>query len=440
MQAGRRMGLVCGVIAAVCVGGVASRASAQCSDLSPAVALGPVDNPGAVEQVMAATIVSRPGAPSIRVYFAGGEVLGKGTYLRITSVADGLSQRIDSNEIVQWRWSSAWFNGDSVLLELVCGPSTSGNTITVTRSCEIGAMPAPELGCNQCFAMPPPSNELWSARMVNFTNPYYCSAAMWSTHSCLVSAAHCRHPVGSVAQFNVPPSTPAGVPVHPAPHDQYVVTGRQDGFIATQDWSVMTTATSAGLSAFQRQGQLRRIGSQVTRAMGDAIRTPGYGLSPDEMGPQNLAQKVTVGQVTSATTFNFYYDGYSQSGNSGGGITTKSGAPGAVETLGGVFSAFCFGPICPAAPPLPGGGGEWTLAFGVNIPGFVAARQSLCGDCIRDCNGDGLITTADRIILLGWLSTNDPMGDLNGDGFADNVDLVLFDSGPIGAACVFAAE
>ena len=39
MQAGRRMGLVCGVIAAVCVGGVASRASAQCSDLSPAVAL-----------------------------------------------------------------------------------------------------------------------------------------------------------------------------------------------------------------------------------------------------------------------------------------------------------------------------------------------------------------------------------------------------------------
>lgn len=128
-------------------------ASGQCTDLSPPITLGPVSNPTGVEQVLASTIVSRPGAPTIRVYSAGGEVFDQGSYLRITSIADGLSQRIDSSGIAQWRWSSAWFNGDSVFVELVCAPNSKGNSIMISRTCQLPT-DEPEQGCTPCANLP----------------------------------------------------------------------------------------------------------------------------------------------------------------------------------------------------------------------------------------------------------------------------------------------
>jgi hypothetical protein len=270
--------------------------------------------------------------------------------------------------------------------------------------------------------------------MVTASMDYYCSAAMWSTRSCLVSAGHCAHPPGSIAEFNVPLSTFGGSAVHPAPSDQYVVTKRLEGTHVFHDWSVLTLAKSAGLTAFQRQGVLRRIGTGVVPVLGDAIRTAGYGITPSATGSQSLAQKVTLGNVVAAASGGFYYDGYSHRGNSGGGVTTTPGVTGAVETIGGVFSSFCAGPTC------FGGNGLWTLAWGVNDADFAAARQSLCGDCIRDCNGDGLITQLDREVLLAWIGVNNPMGDLTGDGFVNDADLALFDQVAIGSVCVHAAD
>lgn len=421
----RRLGrLSLRLLSLVALAGVPlSPVAAQCTDLSPVVALGPVDNSTNAEAVLASTTLTRTGASDIRIYFAGGENLPKGSYVRVTSLTDYNTQEIDAQEISDWRWSSAWFNGDSVYVELVCGAQTKGNSVTITKTCE-SHQSSELLGCEPCAAQPPNSNVAWSARLVNINT--YCSAAMWSTKGCLISAAHCNHPIGAVAEFNVPPSLPDGTPQHPRSDYQFVIIGREDGNRFFQDWAVLKLGRSARRTAFQKQQQLRRIGSLVTPAVALPITTPGYGLAVGYTGPGNLAQKITTGQVTSVVAGSpppaFYYDGYSQEGNSGGGITLQIATPGSVQVLGGVFDSFCHAPVC------ENNIGANTLAWGVLNADFVAARASLCYDCVKDCNGDGHVDSDDRTILVGWIATNDPMGDLNGDGLVDSADLALWDS------------
>lgn len=402
----------------------APAALGQCDDLAPAVVLGPVDNPTLAEQVMATAVISRPNAAAIRLYFGGGENLPTGTYLRVTSIADSLTQSIDSQEISDWRWTSAWFNGDSVWLELVCGPNTTGNTIRVIRTCEPSET-VPESGCPACEDPPPLSSVAWSCRLFGNTTGK-CSAAMWSTRGCLITARHCSQTVGDVAEFNVPPSTSTGQMQHPAPHDQYIIQGRvQAPSNPPVDWAVLKLGPSAGLTAFKRQGQLRRIGSAVTPSVGLSITAPGYGAAP---GTANYAQKETIGVVSSDPSgpqaVGFYFSGYSQEGNSGGGVTIQGGTPTSVQVLAGVFNSLCWG-----TPPCN------SLAFSVNIPAFAQAREDLCQDCLRDCDGDGSVGAGDRIIFLGWLASLDPMADINGDGLVNSTDLMFYDD--VDVACVY---
>lgn len=416
--------------AAATVGMMSGAVHGQCDDLSPMIALGPVDNPTLVAQVLASTTVSRPGANSIRLYFASGESLPSGSFLRITSVTDGLSQDIDSTEINEWRWSSAWFNGGAVLVELVCGPNTTGNEVRIIRTCELGAY-TPEEGCPPCVAEPAASSIGWGARLIKVVSNDFCSGAMWSSSACLITAQHCLHVPGDIAEFNVPPSLPNGTIVHPAPQHQYVIKERRESPGGSfGDWAVLKLAKSAGSTAYQRQrsltaAPLRRIAAPtLTPASGDDVATPGYGLGA---GVGNLAQKLTTGDVTSTFSTGFFYTGYSQPGNSGGGVTFKGPSQG-VEVLGGVFSSFCWSITTESCE---------TLAYSVHAPGFAEKRLELCRDCVRDCDGNGHVDLDDRLIFLGWLASGDPMGDLDGNGFVEPADLVLFDSISSNRECAY---
>ena len=68
----------------------------------------------------------------MRLYF--GEVsLPEGTLLRMTSLLDGEVQTLDAFDLDMWSHTSAYFNGDAVLLELVAGKATAGNRVAVDR-------------------------------------------------------------------------------------------------------------------------------------------------------------------------------------------------------------------------------------------------------------------------------------------------------------------
>jgi len=67
------------------------------------------------------SIVSYPEAISLRLKF-GSANLGKGSYIIVKSVEDSSWQKLNSVSIEQWGFTSAYFNGDSVVVSLYIAP------------------------------------------------------------------------------------------------------------------------------------------------------------------------------------------------------------------------------------------------------------------------------------------------------------------------------
>ncbi|MBL9032185.1 MAG: hypothetical protein JNM80_10835, partial [Phycisphaerae bacterium] len=170
------------------------------------------------------------------------------------------------------------------------------------------------------------------------------------------------------------------------------------------------------MTAFQRQGELRRIGRAFTVGAGDPLRTVGYGAAVNATGNRHGAQKDSPGSIIVAGPgFGFTHNGYVQDGNSGGGVAVRkvTSNPAAVEVIAAVASRICEdggGPVGSKCISMP-----WP----VRHPPFLAAIDTFCGDCLRDCDGDGVVSSADRAILVHWIATFNPMGDLTGNGFVD---------------------
>ena len=58
---------------------------------------------------------------------------GASSTLKITSLSDGSFQLLDSKSALQWRNTSAYFNGGSVRLELIAAPNGRMNQIVVDQ-------------------------------------------------------------------------------------------------------------------------------------------------------------------------------------------------------------------------------------------------------------------------------------------------------------------
>ncbi len=71
------------------------------------------------------TIVSIDGANWVRLRFSEGvlpETASGDAYLRITSLFDGAVQTLNQRTLGEWNSTSAYFNGESVLVELILPP------------------------------------------------------------------------------------------------------------------------------------------------------------------------------------------------------------------------------------------------------------------------------------------------------------------------------
>jgi hypothetical protein len=285
-----------------------------------------------------------------RLYF--GEIeLGPGSFLRITSEADGEVQVLDAEALEMWSNSSAYFNG-VVTVELVGGPQTPRNRLVIEkRAFETEATAPTGTGCGICGPDDRvPSGETWSARLL----PAGCSASIYNTDSCAVSAGHCVGG-GMVMQFNVPPSTAGCGILNPPIAEQFPVIQFQfsNGGVGN-DWAAMRVGTNnLGQTPFQRYGQSRPIATTPPQT-NQSLTIWGYGV--DDQCTESQTQQTSSGNVTSVSTTFFNHNVDATFGNSGSGIL-RNGA----EILG--IATHC---------PCP------NFATRVDHPSFEAAREALC--------------------------------------------------------------
>ncbi len=86
--------------------------------------------------VVYSQIIAVEGVPWMRLHFSSVQLSGSATagnesYLSITSQEDADFQLLDSRGLGDWRNTTAFFNGDSVLLELLAYRNTGGNRVIV---------------------------------------------------------------------------------------------------------------------------------------------------------------------------------------------------------------------------------------------------------------------------------------------------------------------
>ena len=262
-------------------------------------------NGDAVSKTVYEHTVQVNNAAWLRIYL-GDVQLGQGSFVRFTSLLDGEVQELDADGLAMWENSSAYFNGDAVTVELVAGAATALNRIKIEMVART-IIDEAQLGCGFPCGICGPDDRVPSS--VNFASrllPAGCTATLYTSTSCLVSAGHCIF--GSmVIQFNVPPSNSNCSTNNPPVADQFPILTVD--FINNgigDDWSVMTSGTNnLGETAFQRYGERLPI-SDVPVATGDPLTVWGYGI--DSECTRSQVQQISLGFVTSVDSTFFNHD------------------------------------------------------------------------------------------------------------------------------------
>jgi hypothetical protein len=209
--------------------------------------------------------------------FFGNCELGDASHIKITSLEDGAYQFLNAVSLKQWQNSSAFFNGDGVVVELYVAPEDeavffevqevmageradrSGKQFQTSNPNEIENVCD---GSDDRFS----SNEAAVGRLFyinDATGDSVASCTGWIiSNGAHLTAGHC---VGlmEVLEFNVLESDSDGTINHPDPEDQYpVISGtirsQDSGF---SDWAVFEVSpnSNTGLLPVEAQGAFYRM-------------------------------------------------------------------------------------------------------------------------------------------------------------------------------------
>ena len=256
-----------------------------------------VDNPGG-EAVVYADTVHVPEAAWLRLYFEG-VVMPAGSRVRVTSLLDGEVQELDGAGLAMLGNSTAYFNGDTVSVEVIAGAGTVGTGLRVKRvALQRGVTPVGDPG--QCGICGPDDrvlrNDLWMGRIVptGGTGVVYCP-----TGTTMITAGSAISPrTGLVVQFNVPPSNGNCTIVHPPVLDQFPIDAASVNFrdaAPGDNWGVFRTGNNGiGQSPVLRYGQYRPL-ADAQEPPNTTATLSGYGLNTTCTSSQ--VQQVSQGQV-----------------------------------------------------------------------------------------------------------------------------------------------
>jgi trimeric autotransporter adhesin len=286
------------------------------------------------ERVDYTTIVKIPGATWLRLNFSEA-ALGKHSYLRITSFADGRQQRLDAETLAQWKNTSAYFNGEAVKVELHVAPADSKVFARMAEVMVGGTVGEPE---TQCGAVDDrvASNDPRSARLLTIG----CTAWLIGDGR-FVTAGHCVSSAGlaNTVEFNVPQSLSNGALQHPGPEDQYVVDDSTivftEGGIGN-DWGVFKTFPNSqtGMTALEAQGSSFHVVQDLNSAV---YRITGYGV---DNGTANQTEQTSMGPNAGSSGTTLRYKTDTEGGNSGSPVIDEAtGDAVGIHTNGGCLTS-----------------------------------------------------------------------------------------------------
>ena len=327
--------------------------------------------------------VDQEGAEWLRLYFsdvalAGDPIAGTGGELRITSMLDGGTQVMNAIEVDRWRRSTAYFNGDSIVVEVWARPGTGDSRVQL----EAVDMGVPPLQGTASICGPVddrlPSSDPRSGRLL----PVGCTGwLIQDCAGCFLTAGHCTGNI-QVIQFNVPPSTSSGSIQNPPPQDQYPVDAASlqsnGGQGVGDDWAYFGAFPNGttGLTAAQAQGPGFTLSTPPPAGTAD-IRITGYGT--DSTPPErNQVQQTHVGPLVTNSGSTVQYQTDTTGGNSGSPVIwEQDGSAVGIHTHGGCSSS--------------GGQNSGTSYSHPDLQGALGNPQGVCGAGLADVNAPSLL-------------------------------------------------
>ncbi|MBM4061765.1 MAG: hypothetical protein FJ265_11825 [Planctomycetes bacterium] len=315
-------------------------------------------NPSPVDGVVWREFVNLPkGTPWLRLFF-GRIWLGKGSYLRIVSLLDGSEQTLHMEHVEQWQHSSAYFNGDTVLLEIVAGPNTQKNYVEIDKvmAGDLVQGPGPDWICGGTDDRVPSSHAA-----VGRIDPIGCTGWIidypWTgTDRLHLSAGHCYST--GVLEFDVPASSSNCAIQHPPATKQFAIDRATSMYVnggTGNDYWVFRCFpnSTSGLTTFQTQGVAFQLAPSIPIAS-TLLRNYGCGVDgtntnnatgnscacASPTGSRNQTQQTCTGplQGTSGNRVDYVID---TCGGSSGSVVidTNTGLAVAIHTHGGCNSS-----------------------------------------------------------------------------------------------------
>lgn len=350
-----------------------------------------------IPEVIWSTVVTVPGSAWLRLHYGGvllagsGDRGGNGSLLRLTSLTDGAFQTQHRVHVGQWRDTSAYFNGDAVLVELLACPQTGDNRLILQEVVAGPALPAdPDTICG-----PTDDRVLAFDDRVARNQPGGCTSWLIDDcNHCFLTAGHCAGSL-QVVEFHVPLSSSSGAIQHPPPQDQYSVDPASlqtnGGLGVGNDWAyfgVFDNSTT-GLTPYQANGGLTfQLQSTPPPVTGQQIRITGNGSTSSPVSPTwYLVQKTHAGPYFSFTGTTVRYVTDTTGGNSGspvildgtdqaigihthGGCTSTGGSNAGTASNHAGLQAALAAPLGVCACP------GVVFAFPNGLPDFVAPDGS----------------------------------------------------------------
>lgn len=404
---------------------------------------GILTNHGTEVQLVWSTLVEVPEATWLRLHFetvtlaSDPERLGS-SVIRITSISDSAVQHLNPVACKQWQNSTAYFNGDQLLVELIAIPGPLENRIVIS-SATAGLKGYPGI---RSICGPTDDRVLSDTQRDSRVMPIGCTAFIIDdAHHQFLTAGHCAHYPSDlqVAEFNVPLSQSNGNIVHPGPEDQYAVDQESRQFtsgVEGNDWAYFGCFpnTETGLTAFLAgNGEFYTLADQAPPVDGQTIRITGYGTVSNPLPLEwNQVQKTHAGPYwnLSGTILECRVD--TTGGNSGSavfdedsdqaiGIHTNAGCyesgganSGTAVDNSGLITAL-ENPLGVCAPfglrvrNLIGGQTAQTVAFGATPEARVFFGYSLTGEGEVPLDPLGVLIGISNPVFIGS-SVADPSG------------------------------
>ncbi|MBG84746.1 MAG: hypothetical protein CMJ40_09390 [Phycisphaerae bacterium] len=322
---------------------------------------GDIVNSSGIERSVYMDVIHEPTASWMRLSLTGTHLEGE-SYLRIQSLLDGEIQYLGTRELQLWKRTSAYFNGSSLIVEIIASPGTS-NRLVINEIQWDDTRQGGDPYCGYCGdddRVQVIDNSI--CRILGGT--YSCTGVIVDSESHMITAGHCMlDGTALVCEFDVPNSNFDCTMNHPPIADQFPVTGWICSAVGPgEDWAAVTIGpNSNGELPYDRYGESQQLATNIG-SVGSPIDATGYGTDYDQCLLSNTLQQ-SEGTIIDVKDRSFTFNADVTYGSSGSPIKQNSGN----RVIG--IATHC---------PCP------NVATRIDHPDFVAARDMLFNGILGD--------------------------------------------------------